>query len=194
MKSTLRLKIGFFSILLSLTLILSRPAYFSALFLSVSLHELGHLVGARLCKIPIEEMKLGIFGAGITPKNSLYSYKQEIILCLFGPLANFLSAAAVSFFVSENEFINLFYLSSLALGTINLLPIESFDGGRIFLSLLSLRLSPALSHAIVSVISFVFIFTLWCLSVYFLLRAATSLSLFVFSAFLFSKIFIKDLV
>ncbi|MBR6681061.1 MAG: site-2 protease family protein [Clostridia bacterium] len=196
MKAKLKIKTGFFSLLLSLTLILTKPNYFPALFLSVFIHELGHLLGAKLCRVTIKELKLGIFGAGLSPKDALISYKKEIVLCLLGPLANFLSILAAHMIIPrsllDNEFFSNFLMSSLALGVLNLLPVESFDGGRIFLSLLSLRLSPKLSGAIMSTISFIIIFTLWCLSVYLLLRISSSLSLFVFSSYLFAKIFIKD--
>ena len=198
MKAKIKITVGFFSVLLSLSLILTRPNYFPALFLAVFIHESGHLLGARLCNIPIKELKLGIFGAGLCPKDSLISYKKEIILCALGPLANFLSVfiARVIFPTPflESEFCGNFLASSFALGFLNLLPIESFDGGRIFSALLSLRLTPKTSGAIMSVVSFIIIFILWSLSVYLLLRLSFSLSLFVFSSYLFAKIFIKDAV
>lgn len=194
MQKKLKIKIGFFSLLLFLILALTRPDYFSALFIAVSIHELGHLVGARLCRIPLKELKLGIFGAGLTPSNSLISYKKEIILCLFGPLANFFTVFICFVFkikITSPVFYN-FLLSSFALGTVNLLPIESFDGGRILSALLFLFISQDRARRIVSVISFIFIFSLWSLSVYLLLRTASSLSLFVFSSYLFAKIFLRD--
>ena len=195
MKAKLKVKIGFFSLLLSLSLMLTRPDYFPALFLAVFLHELGHIVGAKICHISLKELKLGIFGAGLCPSDTLISYKKEIILCSFGPLANFLSIMTVRLMdnpLLHNAFINNFLTSSLALGFLNLLPIESFDGGRIFLALLYMRLSPKLSELIMGAVSFIIIFTLWGLSVYLLLRLSSSLSLFVFSSYLFAKIFIKE--
>ena len=194
MQKKLKIKIGFFSLLLFLILALTRPDYFPALFIAVSIHELGHLAGARLCRIPLKELKLGIFGAGLTPTDSLISYKKEIILCLFGPLANFFAIFICFIFkikIASPVFYN-FLLSSFALGTVNLLPIESFDGGRILSSLLFIFISQERARKIVSAISFIFIFSLWCISVYILLRTASSLSLFVFSSYLFAKIFIRD--
>ena len=196
MKPKLKIKIGFFSILLSLALILTRPDYFPALFFAVSIHELGHIIGARIANIPLRELKLGIFGAGLCPQNTLISYKKEILLSALGPLANFISIFLIKLIASDelcqNAFFDNFLSSSLALGALNLLPIESFDGGRILLSLLSLRLSPKVALSIIDTVSFIIIFLLWTLSVYLLLRVSSSLSLFIFSAYLFSKFFIKD--
>lgn len=196
MKQKLKIKIGFFSILLSLVLILTRPDYFPALFLAVSLHELGHIIGAKITNIPLRELKLGIFGAGLSPESSLISYKKEILLSLLGPITNFTCIISARLLLSEKicqlAFFDNFLSSSLALGVLNLLPVESFDGGRILAALLSLRLSPKTVTSIMSAVSFIIIFMLWALSVYLLLRVSSSLSLFVFSAYLFSKFFIKD--
>jgi hypothetical protein len=43
-----------------------------------------------------------------------------------------------------------------------------------------------------SIISFIFIFTLWCISVYLLLKISASLSMFIFSVSIFCKIFLPE--
>ena len=193
MKRCLKIKIGFLSVLLFAVLAITRPHYFPALLLSVLLHELGHLIGARICNIPMRELRIGIFGAGLTPAELLISYKKEIVLCLGGPLANFLSVFLLMiFFKSHTTALYGFITSSLALGILNMLPIYSFDGGRICSATLSMLISPKAARAIMNVISFLLIFTFWALSVYLLLRVSSSLSLFVFSAYLFAKIFINS--
>ena len=196
MKAKLKIKTGFFPLLLSLTLILTKPNYFPALFLSVFIHELGHLLGAKLCRVTIKELKLGIFGAGLSPKDALISYKKEIVLCLLGPLANFLSILIAHMIIPRsllaNEFFSNFLMSSLALGMLNLLPVESFDGGRILSSVLHMIFSVRLCEILCKLISFIFIFLLWSLSVYLLIKVGASLTLFVFSASTFAKIFIPD--
>jgi len=196
MKPKLKIKIGFFSILLSLSLILTNPDYFPALFLSVSLHEIGHIVGAKIANIPLRELKLGIFGAGLSPENTLISYKKEIILSFLGPLANFISFFFIKLVfpakLCQASFFNNFIGSSLALGTLNLLPIESFDGGRILTAILAHHISPRATITVMNCVSFIIIFILWTLSVYLLLRISSSLSLFIFSAYLFSNFFIKN--
>ena len=192
MKAThLKIKFGFFAVFMLCALAIASPQYFPALICSVAIHESGHIIMARLCKVPLYELKLGIFGAALSLADNVFSYKSEILICSGGPIFNFISAFVVWRFITVFD-TSLFVMSSIALGALNMLPIVSFDGGRIFLSLLSLRLSPKLSGAIMSTISFIIIFTLWCLSVYLLLRISSSLSLFVFSSYLFAKIFIKD--
>lgn len=188
-----KISVGILAVLMIITLSIASPHYFLPLLFSITLHELGHVLVARLAKIKLRELKLGIFGAALSPQSYLYSYKKEILLCLGGPLANFLSALAVSAFFDTEPF-EYFKMCSLALGLLNLLPISGFDGGRIFTSLLSMLLSPRTVQAISKLVSFVLIFALWSFSVYLLLKISASLSLFMFSLSLFSKIFLPDTV
>ncbi len=189
MKSRFKFKIGFFTVIFLICLFICSPRYFPALCLSTAIHELGHIVMARLCKIPMCEFRLGIFGATLTPESSLFSYGNEIILCLGGPLFNFFTAAAcMTLFKMPPG--SLFIMSSLSLGMLNLFPVDGFDGGKI-LSALLCRILPLRTAALLcKLISFIFIFSLWCISVYLLIRVGASLSLFVFSVSLFAKIFV----
>ncbi len=189
MKSHMKFKIGFFALAFALCLFIFSPRYFLALITAITVHEAGHFAFARICKIQMHELRLGIFGATLTPSGSLFSYGDEILLCLGGPLFNLIS---VLLCVSVLHFSpsSFFVLSSFALGMLNLLPIEDLDGGRVLRALL-LRIMPyGVARAVSKIISFIFIFSLWCISVYLLLRVGASLSLFVFSASLFAKIFV----
>ena len=115
------------------------------------------------------------------------------MLCLGGPLMNFLSVLVVTAFFDAPRF-EYFKECSIALGALNLLPISGFDGGRIFSALLSMILPPRAVEALSKVISFILIFTLWCFSVYLLIKISATLSLFMFSLSLFAKIFLPDTV
>ncbi|MBE6707031.1 MAG: hypothetical protein E7577_05255 [Ruminococcaceae bacterium] len=191
MKIRCKISVGIFAILMIITLSIASPHFFLPVICSIALHELGHILMAKICKIQFRELKLGIFGAALSPQNYLYSYKKEILLCLGGPLANFLSAFAVSVFFDTQPF-EYFKMCSFALGLLNLLPVSGFDGGRIFSALLSILFSPRTVQTVSKVISFALIFTLWCFSVYLLIKIASSLSLFMFSLSLFAKIFLPD--
>lgn len=189
----MKIKIGFFTILLALALALSHSLFSLAALLAALSHELGHLLMAKACGISMRECRVGLYGAGLEPAEALYSYSQEIFLCLAGPLVNFLFGSLLLILpLPPSDFLTYFIFSSFSLGTLNSLPIRGFDGGRIFCALLSHFLSPRLVGRIVDVLSFLFIFLLWSLSVYLLLRTASSLSLFIFSLSLFGRLFITD--
>lgn len=193
-KPSIKIKLSFSWIIMLIALFLTHSYISIAALIAAALHELGHIIAAKLCDIPLGELRLSIFGAAITPKALLCSYKKEIILCVSGPLVNLACAFLLFPFanVAKNEFLSFFISSSLFLGVLNLLPIHEFDGGRILFCLLSTKLTLKHTIQILKSISFVLIFSLWCLSVYLLLRLSSSLSLFVFSLFLFAKIFISQ--
>lgn len=192
-KQSIKIKLSFSGAIMILALFLTHSYISIAALFAATLHELGHILAAKLCKIPLYELKLGIFGASLTTKKMLCSYKKEIILCFAGPFVNLLSVLLlISFWDSDNVFLSLFISSSLFLGILNLLPIYEFDGGRILFCIISNKYSLKLAISIIRITSFILIFALWCLSVYLLLRLSSSLSLFIFSVSLFSKIFLSQ--
>ena len=190
----MKIRIGFFAVMLGLSLVLTHSHFALAAFLAALLHEFGHILAARLCGIPLYECKIGLFGAGLFPEEALFSYGREIILCAAGPLTNLLFALLGLLYISGNPsaFLEYFVFSSFAFGLLNLLPIRDFDGGRVLQALLALRFSPTTVERTIWLLSFFCILFLWSISVYLLLRASSSLSLFVFSLSLFCRIFIRD--
>lgn len=192
MRKKCKVRIGFFALLFLSSVALCSPHYFPSLVCSVLIHELGHVAVARLRGIELSELRLGIFGASLSPAGALFSYADEIYLCLGGPIANFITAALA--LAPLGGHLNIFILSSVALGTLNLLPVSGLDGGRIAHSLLCLWASPSTARAVVKCLSFAILFSVWCASLYLLLRAAASLSLFVFSVSAFAKIFLPETV
>lgn len=189
----LKIRVSFFAILMLLVLVLSHSYISLAALIAAALHELGHIVAARICKAPLDELKLGIFGASLFTKKEIGSYKDELTIALAGPAVNLICAAFIMLFgKSTGEFGQMFLAGSLFLGILNLLPITDFDGGRVLFCLVALKYSLNSARSLLRISSFLLIFVLWSLSVYLILRLGASLSLFVFSASLFCKIFIGN--
>ncbi len=187
----MKIKVSFFFLLMLISLFLSHSYLSIAAFLAAGLHELGHIIAARLCSIPLSELKLGILGAAITTNGELCSYKKEIFLAISGPMVNIISAFLVLRHIdAPDRFGAMFVAASFFLGILNLLPIDDFDGARILKCILLLKLSPDRVDFISKRISFILIFSLWFFSVYLLLRMSASLSLFTFSLSLFCKTFL----
>ena len=192
-KQALKIRLSFTGAIMIIALFLTHSYLSISALIAALLHELGHIIAARICKIELGELRLGIFGASLCSRPMLCSYKKEIALCIAGPLVNLILAlVALPLCNDSSEFLNLFVSSSLFLGILNLLPIYEFDGGRILFCLLSLRFSIITTTKIIRTSSFALIFSLWCLSVYLLLRLSSSVSLFVFSISLFAKIFLSQ--
>lgn len=184
----MKIKISFFGVLMIISLIFTRSYLSLAALLAAFVHEMGHLLMASICNVPMKELRLDIFGAALTPEKAFCSYKKEMAVAAGGPAVNLVFAAFILIFCkSRGQFLELFVVSSLFLGGLNLLPIRDFDGGRIAHCALSSVFSVRLADGICAVTSFVILFFLWLLSVYMMLQFGASLSLFVFSFALLCK-------
>ena len=131
-KQALKIRLSFTGAIMIIALFLTHSYLSISALIAALLHELGHIVAARICKIELGELRLGIFGASLCSRPMLCSYKKEIALGIAGPLVNLILAlVALPLCNDSSEFLNLFVSSSLFLGILNLLPIYEFDGGRI---------------------------------------------------------------
>ncbi len=186
----MKFKISFFGVLMLVCLVFTHAYISLAALLAAALHELGHLMAAKLCHISLKELKLDIFGAAITPRGAISSYRKEIVFALSGPAVNIFTFMLLLPWADRvGEFGRLFIIASAFLGMLNLLPLEGFDGARALCCGLSLWLPPHVVSVISRVLAFSFAFGLWMLSVYLLLRKNATLSLFVFSFALLCKMY-----
>lgn len=160
-----------------------------ASLVAAALHELGHILMARFLKIPIERLRLDLFGARLDVTSGQISYLQEFLLCFAGPMASLVLSALFVPLWRVGVFFRLFSYASFLLGLLNLLPITSLDGGRMLGSALALYLPARALECVGRVFSFLFLFLLWCLAIYFLLRASDGLSVLFFSTSLFLHFF-----
>ena len=154
-----------------------------SVFISVAVHETGHIVFILLSGDTIREIRIDPFGLTIKRTGSIDSYKMNMIIYLAGPLFNFL-LSAVSYlsghtYISE---ISLFY------GAMNLLPVSGFDGGKV-LSLILQKHLPFKYEAVLKAISGSMIFILWTAAVFVMLKSGDFVSLFFVCLYLFFVIF-----
>ncbi len=173
------------AVLLFGMLITDRTMLFAAILLAATIHECGHLLAARLLGLPLREMKLDLLGARLELSGGLLSFSDEWLLCAAGPMFSLLLSAILSPLWKWSDFAVLLSCSSLLLGILNLLPIRSFDGGRMLDAFLSARFGTATGDRVLRLTSLLFLFLIWALAVYCLLRAGDGLSLLCFSMSLF---------
>ncbi|MBQ8407715.1 MAG: hypothetical protein IJY39_02490 [Clostridia bacterium] len=149
--------------------------------LAAALHECGHLLAARLLHIPLQSMRLDLLGARLEVGGRAIGYGEEWLLAAAGPLASLLSSIVAAPLWGSGRHAVIFSCASLLLGVLNLLPIRTLDGGRMLESFLLCHTSVRVAHAVLATLSFLFLFLLWAVAVYFLLRVGDGLSLLCFS-------------
>lgn len=147
--------------------------------LAAALHELGHIVAARLLGIGITRITLLPLGADIR-FSRVTSYREDIITGGAGAAVNLLSALLL-LPLSYNPAVRYFICSSLALCAVNMLPIASLDGGTVLRGLLSDRLPPKTSGIILGAVSAACLTSLWLCSVYLMLSRCVGVELWAIS-------------
>lgn len=205
-----KVRFGMGGIMMIAALMISdRAAIIGIYMLAAAWHEIGHLIAAKLMKIDVEEIRFGFSGVRIVTDARLTSYKREIMLAFAGPLMNMLAfgAACVTFGASgrgiESLFecaasflrggadiwgvVGFFALASLIQAIMNLLPVNTFDGGRMIYCFIAQRFSQYAAERVLSVLSAFSAFFLWTLALYLMLRISSGLGIFVFAACIFAS-------
>lgn len=157
--------------------------------LAAALHELGHLIAARAMKIPIGAMRFDLLGARIDVKGRILSYGEEWLLCMSGPLSSLVFSLIGSFFWSHSFLAITFSCASLLLGLLNLLPIQTFDGGRMLECALLSFTTPQKTGSVLRGCTFLFLWLLWAFSAYLMIKIADGISLFFFTITLLARFF-----
>ena len=155
---------------------------------AILLHEMGHMLAARLCGVRMTALRIDLFGARLRLGGTV-SYRHEALIAAAGPTVNLLSAAVlptltrmdISTCLGGEGMAGTFVLASLGLAAINLLPVRSLDGGRVLYCSLAPLLGERVADAVLVLGTALCLGGLWVFSVYALLRAGEMLSLFAFS-------------
>lgn len=180
-----------------LILIFGDDSAYTLIALSAAvIHEAGHIITGALLGIKFKTFSLSILGAKLALAAPLYSYKREWLLCASGPAINYLTGGAAAYIyynVLDNPeghmYVLFFAIASFFLGTLNLLPIKNFDGGRMLICTAAPLIGIYAAEKLTDLLSFIFVLVLWAVSLYLMLRVGASLALFVFSSALFIEMF-----
>lgn len=209
-----RIRFGIGGVLMiSAMLVSDSTAVIGIYILAALFHELGHLLAAKLLKIGIKEIVFSFSGVRIITDERLTSYKNEFFLALAGPFANFavffavfacfqaLEVPTAAIFESAESFLKgnlspcgifgFLALSSLIQALMNLLPVKTFDGGRIVYCVIAENISEPAAERVLSVFSAFSAYILWTVALYLMLKIGAGLGIYVFAACIFASCFKK---
>ncbi len=181
----LKIKIPAVTIICLIGLIFIEPTvYLGLIFLSILLHEAGHLWVMALFGIGIESVTLLPIGIDIKRRQKYISYTKEIVLALAGIAVNMLAF----FIFKKYEF---FAYTNLLYALINLIPTKGLDGGNALEAFLLSYFDMERADRVLKTVSFVFVILLWMLGIYILFILNGNISIFALSVFLFISTIMK---
>ena len=177
-------KIGVIAVFFTMISISSSP-YPITLVISYVIHELGHLVLAKINNIPMKKFKVGSFRISLSYDCSNVSYKKEMALCFGGIFFNFI-AVLIAWIsgLSGSEVGGFFVLCNISLAAVNLYPVSVLDGGGILRCALMMIFDSCKAQKASKIISFVAVFFLWLCAVYLQLVFDANISMLFISIFL----------
>ena len=153
---------------------------------AVAVHEAGHLI--PMCKFGHcpNEIKILPFEISISDNSRQQrTFKQNLIIIIFGPLANFVCFIILYLlYLFCDEIFLLPALANISVCLFNLMPVLSLDGGQMLYLLLSRRFSYKTSEKIVDIITFIFLFPLAALGFLILFNSKYNFSLLLICVYL----------
>lgn len=111
------------------------PGYWLGFVLLILMHELGHAVVAKLCKLPVKRIDVHGFG-GVCYSGGSQTPLQRSLVSWGGVWAQLVVFVAAFVLLKVpiprgaflTEFLSSFLWNNLILAAINLIPMEPFDG------------------------------------------------------------------
>ncbi|HPR39510.1 MAG TPA: hypothetical protein PKV62_00670 [Oscillospiraceae bacterium] len=161
----------YFFALLTLFLLVDRSGLAGIALTSMAVHEAAHLLAAWIAGDPPAALRFSVFGMVLRQEAEI-PLKSHILICLSGPAANLLLAAA--FFAAGKTSAAAV---NLLLGLFSLCPMRSTDIGSILSTLMPEKVFSVLSAAVSVTLFFLLIYAALRLENLFLLPAAAYLLL-----------------
>lgn len=158
----------------------------------MTLHELSHLLAAKIIGLRTAYVAFHPFGVNLKLKNKLICrLSDEIILYMAGPCCNILLACAslAVYKYYPDPWLRFFYGSNIMLFVMNMLPVVPLDGGVVLKKLLMYRVGYKAAGNIMTAVSAVIVAVLLALGAYVLYITRFNYSVLFLAIFLFGNIF-----
>lgn len=173
--------------------VLCPAALMPYLALPVLLHELGHLAAMALVNTGIRTVRLTAFGIEIkrdpTPERGVL---RELFICLSGPAANLLCAAAMYLFTFQSMRHMTMTAANIAVAAFNLLPVGGLDGGEAAKIICGYFFMPRLAYNISRVCEFLAMIPLFAAGIFLLSQPERNFTLLLACIYLLLNIMLRD--
>ncbi|NLB43096.1 MAG: hypothetical protein GX815_12760 [Clostridiales bacterium] len=177
-------------LLVAILLVTGNSGDLPATFLILTIHEMSHVLAARLLKLKVNEIELLPFGGAVRIQ-SLFELNlaHEILVSIAGPFANILmlllyfggmQVESIAASLPGPEFVNI----NLMLAGFNLLPALPLDGGRILRAVLAQQMGIQRATKIAAGMGLLLALVLATAGLYGLYYRVFNYSLFILAGFL----------
>ncbi|MDN5276801.1 MAG: stage sporulation protein [Clostridiales bacterium] len=176
-------------ILIAIAIVLGEGTRLAVVFLAVFIHELAHVVMARVLNLRVSEIELLPFG-GVARIESFFEVnpRDEVYIAIVGPMSNVMLVlgcmALRKMGLIPSKDYDFFIQANLMLAGFNLLPAFPLDGGRILRAILSRELGIKRATRITTIGGFVLALFLVMTGVYTIYYGIFNPTLFVMAGFL----------
>ena len=166
-----------------------------ACFISVILHESGHLIMLKRYGCMPDRIRLTLFDIAIVDSSKpLRGTRQELFVTLAGVAVNIAAgtAALIPELFFGTDMLTLFANANLTLAFFNLLPAYTLDGGQALMIILSRRVDIRLAMLIQDILTAAVIIPLGILGFLVLLRSGNNFTLLATAMYLLAVLLMKS--
>lgn len=155
-------------------------------FIAIIIHESAHLIAMYICGSKPSAFEISVFDIKIIENSRLtLPFYKDIFITLSGPVINILMYFLFLNFDIPFAYVNLF------LGSYNLLPCASLDGGQVIYLILSKRISERLTERIIDILTLITLFPIFVVGIIVLFNSNYNFSLLFLCLYLLLSLFIK---
>lgn len=162
---------------------------FIIIYITITLHELGHIVTAKVFGKKVYAVRILSVGLNVAIEEDTCSSLNRILIYISGPLVNIFFIAISLFLISygpiERTEVLFFLSANICLLIMNMLPVSLMDGGRIFRELLSMHFGLFLAGSYLRKLSLILSIALIILGSIQLLTSKFNFSLLTIAIYIF---------
>lgn len=178
-----------FLTVLALMLALDRSGMAFAGLVCAGMHEAAHIFAMKaLGELP-EQMRFTAFGIDLVREEKGRSYYRDALVSLAGPAANLACGGFCLCFPGGRQ--SFYFIASLVLFGLNILPVTPLDGGQALRSILCARVGQEKAERIVTAVSFVTLVPLAAAGFFTLLRTRWNFTLLLVAGYLTALLLLK---
>lgn len=181
----IKIKIKFmFVALVTLFLIVDKSSISVIALFACIIHELGHLFMFILIGYKPRELAFELTGIRLVKPSASLTYSKEILVQLAGSGTNFAVFILLCGTVDSISKVSIFAVTHLIIGIFNLLPLKSFDGGKLLELFLIRLVSINTTQFICTIVDFLCILVILTAGIFAFFQNKNSFTLIILSSYL----------